>query len=95
MAIITNYQPRPTFSWWDLSDKEKAKLDWLETEEEQCSVVFFRYRRQVYCLDEFVTPNSPHHLDWDGVAPETFYSGVIVKYIHGLNDEIIVGYYYL
>ena len=94
MKIITNNQPRPLLGWEDLSDKERAEFDWLETEEEQCSADFFRYKGRTYCLDEFVTPNSPHFLDWDGVAHDSFFSGVLVQCIHGLDDEIIVGRYY-
>lgn len=95
MKIITNNQPRPLLSWWDLSDKEKAEFDWLETEEEQCSADFFRYKGQVYCLDEFSHITSSHDLSgWDGIYNNSFFSGVLIKYIHGLDDEIVVGHYY-
>ena len=92
MKIITNNQPRPLLDWWDLTDKEKAEFEWLETGEEQCTAVFFRYRGQVYCLDEFTRTNSDELLsDWDGLYATSAFSGVLVKYIHGLDDEIVVG----
>lgn len=94
MKIITNNRPRPLLGWWDLSDKEKAEFDWLETEEEQGSAGFFRYTGHTYCLGEFTVPNSPLFLYWDGVANDSFFSGVLIKHIHSLDDEIVVGRYY-
>lgn len=95
MKIITNNQPRPTLSWWDLSDKEKAEFDWLEAEEEQCSAVFFKYKRQMYCLDEFFSIYPKGVISgWDGIHSESAFSGVLVNHTQGINDEIIVGRYY-
>lgn len=92
MKIISNNQPRPLLGWWDLSDKEQREFGWLESEEDRYSAVFFRYKGQAYCLDEFVRTDTGGSLsDWDGVHATSAFSGVLVKYIHGLDDEIVVG----
>lgn len=95
MKIITNNQPRQLLGWWDLTDNEKQEFDWLETEEEQCSTEFFRYKRQVYTLEEFVLPCRDGALsDWDGLHATSAFSAVLIKYTHGHDDEIVVGRYY-
>ena len=92
MKIVTNNQPRPLLDWHDLTYVEKAEFDWLETEEEQCSASFFRYRGFTYCLGEFTRTDPDGELsDWDGVTPESYFSAVLIKFIHGIDDEIVVG----
>lgn len=92
MKIITNNQPRPLLSWYDLTEKERQDFDWPGSEEEQWSTVFFRYKSQVWCLDEFVR-NLPNGMfsGWDGHSATSAFSGVLIKFIHGLDDEIVVG----
>lgn len=95
MKIVTNNQPRPTIRWWDLTDKEKQEFDWQETEDERYSAVFFRYKGQVYCLDEFLSIHPKGVIPgWDGIHNESAFSGVLVKHTQGYYDEIIVGRYY-
>lgn len=91
MKIVTNNQPRPLLDWSNLSEKEQEKFDWLETEEEQCSATFFRYKGQVWCLDEFIRTSGELSDNWDGVSATSAFSAVLIKYIHGLDDEIVVG----
>lgn len=92
MKIITNNQPRPLLGWWDLTDKEKQDFDWLETEEEQFLAIFFRYKGQVYNLEEFVRPCRDGALsDWDGLHATSAFAGVLIKFIPGLDDEVVVG----
>lgn len=94
MKIISNNQPRPLLRWWDLTEKEQQEFDWLETVEEQSCADFFRYKGQVYCLDEFTNLKDGPFSGWDGVYAGSFFSGVLVKFINVFDDEIIVGRYY-
>lgn len=95
MKIVTNNQPLPLLDWSNLTEKEQAEFDWLETEDEQCSADFFRYKGQVWCLDEFDTTESDGKLsEWDGLCSTSAFSGVLVKHIRGLDDEIVVGRFY-
>lgn len=80
MKIITNNQIRPILHWYHLTDKEREQLD---TGLEEKS--FFRYKREVYCLGDFTYTNTQ---GWHGVLPETFYSGMLIKFI---DDGVIVG----
>lgn len=92
MKIVTNNQPRPLLDWSNLSEKEQQEFDWLETEEEQCSADFFRYKGQVYCLDEFVRTDTDGALsNWDGLHATSAFSGVLVKFVPDIDDEIVVG----
>lgn len=91
MKIVTNNQLRPLLSWYDLTEKERQDFDWPGSEEEQWSTVFFRYKGQVYCLDEFTRTSTELFADWDGHSATSAFSGVLIKYIHGLDDEIVVG----
>lgn len=91
MKIITNSHPRPLLDWSNLTEKEQQEFDWLETEDEQCSVKFFRYRGQIWCLDEFVRTSRDGELaDWDGVYTSHAFLGVLIKLIYGTN-KIVVG----
>lgn len=90
MKIITNNQPRPLLDWNNLTEKEQAEFDWLGPNE-RVAMDFFRYKGQVYCLNEFERDASN---GWDGFYGHTFFSGVFVKRIQGNNDEIIVGSFY-
>lgn len=95
MKITTNNQPRPILFWSDLTDKEQRDFDWLETEEDQAFAHFFRYKGQVYCLDEFVnTHQFGPFSGWHGLQATSAFSGVLVKINHGNSDEVIVGYCY-
>lgn len=95
MKIITNNQPRPLLRWGDLTDKEHLEFDWLETEDDKVSSEFFRYKGQVYCLGEFLSVDPSGELsDWDGLHATSAFSGILVKLIRGLDDEVVVGYCY-
>ena len=51
-TIKTNNVPRATFNGDDLTDKEKADFDYYAPEE-LCDALFFRYKGNVYDVDEF------------------------------------------
>jgi hypothetical protein len=53
MQIKTNNQPRPALYWYDLTDKERAELDYLDTETARDDFRGFRYKGAVYDLGEF------------------------------------------
>lgn len=84
-----------------LVDDVDNEEQWMD-----CGASFFRYRGEVYDLGEFVRivpqggsdPNGFAHYDhsgtlkgWDGIATDSHFSGVVVKYI---SDELLqVGLY--
>ena len=90
MTIVTNNQPRDLLYWQDLTAKEQNEFDWLDTEDRQNEAVFFRYRGWTYCLDQFERSINPK---WDGFAPDSFFSGVLVKFVNDMEQVIVATYY--
>jgi hypothetical protein len=89
LEIITNANARDLLFWYDLTDKEQAELDNEETDE-----LFFRYRGNVYRLNDFTrVEGNPDLRGWDGYMTDTYFSGVLVKYVDHY-ERVIVGRYY-
>ena len=96
MKIITNNHFKEILSFFDLTNKEQNELkDNYDTIEESS---FFRYRGQVYDLNEFMRVNDAlngqgqdHELyDWDGYHNVHLFKSVLVKY-SSCNDSVKVG----
>jgi hypothetical protein len=93
MKIITNNQPRPILYYPDLTEEEKAELDYIKEDKGQ---LFFRYKGEIYDLGEFSPTNSYFFSNgnpfgkWDGYLSDSFFSGIVVKFT---MDEDIGMYY--
>ena len=104
MKIITNNHFKEILSFFDLTNKEQNDIkDNYDTIEESS---FFRYRGQVYDLNEFMRVNErvrnwllanfddavTHNemQEWDGYHNDSFFSSVLVKYSE-CNDAVKVG----
>ena len=85
MEIKTNNQPRNLMYFYELTEKEMQEFDYL-TDEEIVERDFVRYKGIVYDLGEFIV--SPPE-EWDGFHPESFFSGILVKYVN--SDQVIMG----
>ena len=89
MEIKTNHRPRPILSAYELTEKEALEFDYIEPGEGS----FFRYRGQVYSLEEFMVwdnPASPTGQQWDGYRGDSYFSGIVVKYVED-GDAVKVG----
>jgi hypothetical protein len=79
IQIIGNGHPIPLIGGWELTEKEKKEFDWMDRIDIGW---FFRYRGQVYSLQEFSRPDT-NAADWlkpfDGYLSDSFFSGVAVK----------------
>lgn len=53
MQIKTNNQPRPVVYWYELTDAERADLDYIDTDTARDDFRGFRYKGAVYDLGEF------------------------------------------
>jgi len=85
--LQTNYHEREFLSWWDLTDSERAELEWAGEED-----TFLRYRGWTYALSQFESrgPGAFSELpgkkgdyfsepiEWVGVHPDSFFSGVVL-----------------
>lgn len=90
-TVKTNNVPRATFSGYELTDKEKAEFDYY-TPEELDDALFFRYKGNVYDMDEFLF--APESLKpWQGYSSSSYFSGIVIK-CDARMENVIVGAYY-
>lgn len=90
MTIKTNNVPRDVLHWWDLTDAERVEFDYLADAEAQSDASFFRYRGVAYTLEEFMI--SPVK-GWDGYRSDSYFSGMLVKYVQDCERVIVATYY--
>lgn len=95
LTITTNNVPRDLITVADLSEAERTYLDYIP-EEEHFSPRIFRYRGEVYDVNEFVrivpmgskdpnafvtrAPEGSPLLQWDGIQTDSYFSGVLVRW---------------
>lgn len=101
LTIRTNNVPRDVLYWCDLTEKERAEFDYLDTEEKQMERSFVRYKNWVYDLNdvERVERQAAHTqaLDelckWHGYVSDSFFSGVVFRYVADF-ERVICGTYF-
>jgi len=90
MSIKTNNQPRELLYLSDFSEKDQAKIrqdyDWMDNIE--CDYGFFRYRGNIYNLQNFVRYSDEY---WDGCHGLNYFAAVLVKLTSDC-DHVIVGF---
>lgn len=102
MEIKTNNHPREPLLWEQLTPKEQAEFDWMNDSDHACAE-FVRYRGAVYTLSEFCrvngrgfgesVPEFSPLAKWDGYHSDSYFSGVVVRYVdHG--ERVILGTFY-
>jgi len=99
MKIVCNNVPRYVIYGDELSAKERADFDFID-DESISAHAFFRYKGQAYSLADFMRidaniaphPQRPGWEYFDGYASDSFFSGVLVKYID--SDRVLVATYY-
>jgi hypothetical protein len=92
LKIMTNNQPRDILTWHDLSEKERAGFDYLDSEEKQDGASFVRYRKWVYDLGEFMRCSDHWPVCWHGYSSDSFFSGTLIRYVDD-NERVIMGWY--
>ena len=100
ITIKTNNVPRFILDASELTKKEQREfdyLDWDALERGEGSASFIRYRGVTYDLGEFQTTSRDagvlHHFgDWDGYLSDTFFSGVLVRFVD--DDSVVMGRYF-
>lgn len=105
VRITTNNVPRLLIDSYQLTAKEREEfdyIDWQGVEEGRESATFFRYRGRLYDLGEFQYTGSDHRpagngdtfAGWDGYQSDSFFSGIVVRYVKDDTDYVVVGTYY-
>ncbi|MBA2708269.1 MAG: hypothetical protein H0U59_10760 [Gemmatimonadaceae bacterium] len=101
VTIITNSVPRYILDAYELTVEERAEfdyLDWQAIERGEDSSSFFRYKGEIYDLGDIPAvdrrPNGDSAFQqWDGVAFDSFFSGILVRYVDDF-ERVIVGRFY-
>ena len=93
MKVISNHQPRSVLYWWDLSEKERSEFDYLETELQREFARFVRYKGEVISLEEFTLIGNayPELSGWQAIRTDSYFSGIVAKYLDSDGDQIILG----
>lgn len=100
MTIKTNNVPRPLLSFYELTEKEKCEAlplcsyTDIELEEAKESFKGFRFKGELYNLDDFpVLPESSEEkkLGWDAAMGTSYFSAILVKLCDSDFDSVIVG----
>lgn len=98
LRVITNNVPRDIVYGYELTDKERKEFDYIDfSTDDGVFHQFFRYKGWTYDLEEFErwdNPNSPTvGTGWDGMSADTFFSGILIRYIEDF-ERVVVGRYY-
>lgn len=94
--IITNNVPRDVINAYELTADERAQfdyIDWDAIDNSSSSASFFRYRGELYDLGEsevWDNPMSPTRAGWDGFRSDSFFSGLVVRYVDNF-ERVVVG----
>ena len=90
MQIITNNIPRQLIYGYELTDKEKTDFNYLDDID---SHNFIKYKGFIYDVNEFMsTYNMDSLKDWDGYSSDSYFSGVLIKFID--SDYVLMARYY-
>lgn len=99
-TMITNNVPRDVIDAYELTATERADFDYLNWEAidaGSASASFFRYKGAIYDIGEFQTtyrmPEFSPLRNWDGYISDSFFSGVVVRYVEQC-ERVVVGRFY-
>jgi hypothetical protein len=96
LTIRTNNVPRDLISAFEFDSAQYSKLraefDYMDDADFELAM-FFKYRGQVYALDEFLrTDGDLLAQGWQGICNQTYFSGLVVKIIESCQS-VVVGRY--
>lgn len=101
LKIKCNNQPRDLITWFDLTPKEQAEFDYIDTEDKQIEAEFFRYKGVAHDTHEFmridrnIAPHCqrPQWEKFDGYFSDSFFSGVLIRYTNHMEQIVAASYY--
>ena len=99
LRIITNNIPRDILNGWDLTTEERKEFDYLEGEDLDVAE-FVRFKGSVYHLGDIpsTAPGPWNHglpeefKGWDGYASDSFFSGILIRYVED-NERVVMATY--
>lgn len=102
VKVITNNMPRLVIDGYELTADERKRFDYINWDDENVSPTFFRYKGELYHIEEFVantrdtgggTTGTGDLSAWDGYMSDSFFSGIVIRLVND-NDHVIVGRFY-
>lgn len=101
LTIVCNNVPRDVVDAFELTAAEREEfdyLDWQALEEGTDSASFVRYKGELIDLGDLEVmgqnPTSPFWgLGWDGMRSDSFFSGVLVRWVDNWERVIVARYY--
>jgi len=70
----------------------KSKFDWLSDDDVD---MFIRYKGEYYHVSEFsATDGNSTFRNWDGYISDSYFSGVLIKYVKGVDGGYMIGTYF-
>ena len=102
MHIRTNNCPRPLLSWYELTVKEQAQFDYIETPEDDGMNRFVRYLGNVLDTQDMMSVRAERRATdsdfinplaaWDGYESDSFFSGTLLKFCDNFERVIMARY---
>lgn len=99
LKITTNHVPRDIVDASELNMDERSDFDYIDWDGIDAgtdSASFVRYRGELHDLSEFEVwdnPASPTRMGWDGVRPDSYFSGLVVRYADDQCETVVIGRY--
>ena len=102
ITIRTNNVPRDVIEAYELTEKERQEfdyLDWKAIDAGEDGASFFRFKRQLYNLGEFILPSQYEDKEqspfkgWDGMQSDSYFSGVLVRIVDD-GERVVVGKFF-
>ena len=102
VTIHCNNVPREILDAYQLTEKERQEfdyIDWDAIDNGEDSATFFRYKGALYhledamCIDAKNLPADSFLKGWHGYYGDSFFSGVLVKYVESF-ERVVVGQYF-
>ena len=94
LTIITNHHERDFIYGYELPESVRADFDYLDADEIDFHD-FIKYRGVYYDPGEFMRCNGvidPDFTGWHGYAPDSFFSGVLIRYSDDCERYTIATY---
>jgi hypothetical protein len=92
-VVKTNLQPRMVIDWYELTDAEKKEMDYIDDHCKEMSFNGFRFKGNVWDLDEFTRVHPDGMLakaGWDGSSAQSAFHGVVISIAKDM-ETVVVG----
>lgn len=98
LTVKTNNQPRDVLRWYDLTAKERAEFDYIDTEQKQDEAEFMRYLGSCHDLHDMerglgMSEMPAQFKGWDNYKSDSFFSGILIRWVDE-GERVIAARYY-